>query len=132
MTDLYNISKKEKKNVRVICTVQLSKASIFQRYLSQESLAESKNMVDPCSMGVFIRRVWDDELAGGSKQLMVYPYGKDANNSNPIPLSNDKNYILLFPIKTREGEVTRQGVASIDLGTNTLQEIGWTSVSPLT
>lgn len=132
ITHLYNIAKEDGKNVRIICTVQLSKASIFQRYLSQESLAESKNMVDPCSMGVFIRRVWDDELSGGSKQLMVYPYGKDANNSNPIPLSTDRNYILLFPIKTREGEVTRQGVASIDLGTNTLQEIGWTSVSPLT
>ena len=82
-------------------------------------------------MGVFMRRVWDDELAGGARQLMVYAYGKDANNSDPIPLSNDRNYIIFFPIKTREGEVGKQGVAAVDLGSNTLQEIGWTSVSPL-
>ena len=37
------------KNVRVICTVQLSKAYTLQRYLSQESLAESKNIIDVCS-----------------------------------------------------------------------------------
>ena len=131
ITHLYNIAKEEAKNVRVICTVQLAKASIFQRYLSQESLAESKNMVDPCSLGVFMRRVWDDELAGGAKQLMVYEYGKDANNSDPIPLSTDRNYIIFFPVKTREGEVGRQGVAEVDWGSNTLREIGWTSVSPL-
>ena len=79
-----------------------------------------------------MRRVWDDELAGGARQLMVYEYGKDANNSNPIPLNNDRNYIIFFPVKTREGEVGRQGVAAVDWGSNTLQEIGWTSVSPLT
>ena len=130
MTHLYNVAKKDGgKNVRVICTVQLSKAYTLQRYLSQESLAESKNIIDVCSTGIFMRRVWDDEKEGGTKELEVFSY---KNSIKLAPLKQEKNYILLFPSKTREGGVEDQCVAEVDWAKNTITEIGYTRITPNT
>ena len=130
MTHLYNVAKKDGgKNVRVICTVQLSKAYTLQRYLSQESLAESKNIIDVCSTGIFMRRVWDDEKEGGTKELEVFSY---KNSIKLAPLKQEKNYILLFPSKTREGGVEDQCVAEVDWAKNTSIEIGYTRITPNT
>lgn len=127
MTHLYNVAKKDSKNVRVICTAQLAKSYTLQRYLSQESLAESKNIIDVCGLGIFMRRVWNDELIeGGPHQLHVYKYG----TMTEVPLFPDKNYIILFCSKTREGNNDTQCVAEVDWGRNTLKEIGWTQVNP--
>lgn len=127
MNHLYNVAKKESKNVRVICTVQLAKSYMLQRYLSQESLAESKNIIDVCGFAIFMRRVWNDELIEGSPhQIHVYQYG----TMTEVPLYPDKNYIILFCSKTREGSSDSQCVAEVDWGRNTLKEIGWTQISP--
>lgn len=127
MNHLYNVSKKEAKSVRVICTAQLAKSYTLQRYLSQESLAESKNIIDVCGLGIFMRRVWNDELTEGPHQLHVYKYGT-ANTE--VPLYPDKNYIILFCAKTREGSVDTQCVAEVDWSKNTIKEIGYTRISP--
>ena len=130
MTHLYNIAKKDGgKNVRIICTVQLSKSYTLQRYLSQESLAESKNMIDVCSTGIFMRRVWDDEKVGGNNALPVFKYD-DGKAFPTCPLQSNKNYILLFPAKTREGGVEHQCVAEVDWARNTIKEIGFTQIAP--
>lgn len=129
MTHLYNIAKKDGgKNVRVICTVQLSKSYTLQRYLSQESLAESKNIIDVCSTGIFMRRVWDDEKElDGPNSLIVRGYD---NPNRIITLDPNKNYILLFPSKTREGGVENQCVAEVNWEKNTIIEIGYVHLSP--
>lgn len=127
MNHLYNVAKKDAKNVRVICTAQLAKSYTLQRYLSQESLAESKNIIDVCGLGIFMRRVWSDEIEDGPHQLKVYKYGT-ANTE--VPLYPDKNYILLFCAKTREGSVDTQCVAEVDWSKNTIKEIGYTRVNP--
>ena len=49
MTKIYNVCKPSVKNLRMVCTVQLNKASAYQRVLTQDALAESKNMIDVCS-----------------------------------------------------------------------------------
>jgi hypothetical protein len=71
--------------------------------------------------------VWNDELIeGGLHQLRVYKYG----TMTEVPLYPDKNYIILFCTKTREGSNDSQCVAEVDWGRNTLKEIGWTQISP--
>lgn len=127
MTHLYNTAKPDGKNVRIICTVQLSKAYTLQRYLSQECLAESKNIIDVCALGIFIRRVWQDELAGGSKELR---YKKYDDNTTEYTLAPNFNYILLFPVKTREGSCDRQCVAQVNWSTNEIKELGYVELSP--
>lgn len=129
MTHLYNVAKKQGgKNVRVVCTVQLAKSQALTRYLSQESLAESKNMIDPCACGIFLRRVWEDEKAGGNNELKVYKYG---TNSNPFTLSPNKNYIILFCVKTREGDVSKQCICEVDWSINYIREIGYVELQPI-
>ena len=127
MTHLYNVAKKDSKNVRVICTAQLAKSYTLQRYLSQESLAESKNIIDVCGLGIFMRRVWTDEISEGPHQLHVFKYGT-ANTE--VPLYPDKNYIILFCAKTREGSVDTQCVAEVDWSKNTIKEVGYTRINP--
>lgn len=129
MTHLYNAAKKEGgKNVRIICTVQLSKAYTLQRYLSQECLAESKNMIDVCALGVFMRKVWSDEVAGGTKELHYKKYNDKSDRE--YTLAPGFNYVLLFPVKTREGSCDYQCVARVDWGTNTIEELGYVCLSP--
>lgn len=130
MTHLYNLAKEDAYNVRVICTVQLAKAYSLQRYLSQESLAESKNMIDVCGYGIFMRKVWEDEKQGGSHCIPVYKWGTIENEANAIYLDVDKQYVILFCVKTREGELDKQCVAEVDWGTNTLKEIGYCRINP--
>lgn len=129
MTHLYNVAKPDGgKNVRIICTVQLSKAYTLQRYLSQECLAESKNIIDVCALGVFIRKVWQDELAGGTKELRYKKYNDNTNTE--YTLSPNFNYILLFPVKTREGTCDQQCVAQVNWATNEIKELGYVELSP--
>lgn len=129
MTHLYNVAKQDGgKNIRIICTVQLSKAYTLQRYLSQECLAESKNIIDVCALGIFIRRVWQDELAGGTHELRYKKYNDLSGTDYVLP--NNYNYILLFPVKTREGDCSRQCVAQVDWSTNEIIELGYVEISP--
>lgn len=130
MTHLYNVAKKEGgKNVRIICTVQLTKAVSYKRFLSQDALAESKNIIDVCSLGVFIRKVWEDEKQGGSNQLEVKSYIKDDNGkSQLLALNPTDEYLILFPVKTREGMVNTQSVCRVDWSRNIVEEIGFTQV----
>ena len=136
MTKIYNNCKPSVKNLRVICTVQLSKASGYQRILTQDALAESKNMIDVCSTGIFMRNVWEEEKRGDQdptaqganpKRLKVY----DIKNCN-VRLRGDKKYILLFPVKTREGDAgpdAKVTVCEVDWSRNILKEIGTTHIS---
>ena len=130
MTHLYNVAKKEGgKNVRVICTVQLTKAVSYKRFLSQDALAESKNIIDVCSLGVFIRKVWEDEKKGGSHELEVRSYIKDSKGEAPIlELTPSEEYLILFPVKTREGQVGTQSICRVDWARNIVEEIGFTQV----
>ena len=136
MTKIYNVCKPSVKNLRMICTVQLNKASAYQRVLTQDALAESKNMIDVCSTGIFMRNVWEDEKCGNSdptannansKWLKVYDY-----NHNIVHLQVEKKYILLFPVKTREGDAgpdAKITVCEVDWSRNIIQEIGTTHIS---
>ena len=125
MTNLYNIAKPSVMNLRIICTVQLAKGYTMSRFLTQECLAESKNMIDVVSLAVFIRNLWEDE-----KDISVYKYSKFKEKvADSLP--EDKNYLLLFPVKTREGAANqKQCVAEVNWSTNTLHELGWTQMNP--
>ena len=136
MTKIYNVCKPSVKNLTMVCTVQLSKASAYQRVLTQDALAESKNMIDVCSTGIFMRNVWDDEKCGDEDPttqnsryphwLKVYDY-KDCI----VRLKKEKKYLLLFPVKTREGDAgpdAKVTVCEVDWSRNIIQEIGTTHI----
>jgi replicative DNA helicase len=138
MTKIYNICKPSVKNLTIVCTVQLSKASAYQRILTQDALAESKNMIDVCSTGVFMRNVWDDEKSGdedptNSTNSGRYPHWLKVYDFKNclVKLQKDKKYLLLFPVKTREGDAgpdAKVTVCEVDWSRNMIKEIGMTTI----
>jgi replicative DNA helicase len=132
MTNLYNIVKESNKNLCLICTVQLTKASSKMRYLTLDAIGESKNIIDPCATGLFIRNIFEDEYTNEKRALKVYRWGgANGNTKIPVSLDKDKKYQILFIAKSRESEAGVGGyqiVLEVDFSKNILKEVGFTYV----
>lgn len=131
MRKLYDVVKPSQKNVHLWVTFQLNKASVKMRYLTQDNIGMAKNIIDVASVCLLTRRVYDDELSGGTNELNVWKYPEGAKNPKPIPvvLDHTKNYVIVFIEKNRNGaSQEHQIVAEVDLGKNIYQEVGFTSV----
>jgi replicative DNA helicase len=126
MRKLYDTIKPSVKNVHLWCTLQLSKGTIRQRYLTQDNIGMSKNTVDVASTLLLIRRIRDDEYSGEKNELDVYKLeGKNGKTKIPVKLNKEKHYMIIFIDKNREGEAQDfQIVVEIDLGKNTYKEVG--------
>ena len=131
ITKLYNIIKDSVKNVCLVCTVQLTKATSKIRYLTQDALSESKNIINPCASGLFIRNMYDDEQVG-DRALKVYKNaGMNGKSITVVQLDPNKKYQILFIVKGREsaaGIGSRQLVYEVDHSKNIIKEMGWTYV----
>lgn len=135
MTNLYNTVKESCKNVALICTVQLTKASNKVRYLTMDAIGESKNIIDPCATALLIRNIFDDEYPGKQKELKVYKPNFDNKFKNNIPVQLDptKRYQIIFVVKSREssaGMGSHQFVVEVDYSRNIMKEVGFTNVTP--
>ena len=120
MVSIYDTVKKENKNVNISITFQLAKSSSRQRYYTMDNIGVAKNIVDPASTCLMIRKIFDDEFPGESHELDI----TDINGSK-VFLDNTKNYQLVFIVKNREGAAqTYQIVIEHDLSRNILREVG--------
>lgn len=132
MTNLYNVIKESVKNVSLVCTVQLTKASSRLRWLGLDSLAESKNIADVCAPVLLLRNLYDDEVVG-DKALTVFSITDDEDQKgiNVVPLDPEKKYQVIFIAKGREsmaGIGSRQIVIEVDHSRNIIREVGWTFI----
>ncbi len=132
LVKLHDVIKPENKNVHLTVTFQLSKSSSKQRYYTQDNIGMAKNIIDPASTCIMIRKVLEDEYEGGRKELQVYRLeGKNGKSKIPIKLKKDKHYQVLFIVKNREGSTNEyQIVIEHDLSKNTYKEIGITHIEP--
>lgn len=129
MVEIYDTIKPASKNVHIWVTLQLTKGSFSKRYLTQENIGQSKNVVDVASTTIYMRRVMQDEMSDGRNKLAVYRLeGKNNNTKIPVELSKDKNYFILFIDKNRFGQGNIQIVVEYDFSLNKYKEIGITSV----
>jgi len=132
MVEINDVIKAEAKNVHIWITFQLSKGSSKQRYYDQDNIGMAKNIVDVASTCLMIRKIFDDELEGGKRELDVYKKEKRQGNIEsqiPVKLKKGKNYQLIFIVKNREGSTNDyQIVVEHDLSRNTYKEIGYTVV----
>lgn len=126
---LYDLIKSANKNVCLICTMQLTKQSVKQRYLTLDSVSSAKNVVDVCAGVVQMRWVLPDEYPDERNELKVYKtVGK---TKLPISLKKDRRYQVLFLNKNRYGTTAEyQIVLEVDLSTNKFREIGITYIMP--
>lgn len=127
MVAIYDLIKPENKNVHIFITLQLKPSDIRERYLTIDNTAKAKGVAEVASTFIMIRRLFDDEMPGGSRELNVYK--NDGALKELATLQRDKRYYIAFIAKNREGESGyRQIVFENDLNRNVMKEIGWTIV----
>lgn len=119
MVKLYDVIKPSNKNVHVWVTYQLGKSAMLTRYLSQNSLGVSKNVVDVVSTLMLARKALESEKLGGKNEVSV-----KSSDGKIIKMSKDKEYFIIFLGKNRMGATHRQLVFEIDLGRNTMVDYG--------
>lgn len=123
MVKLYNVIKPTAKNVHVWVTYQLNKSN-KTRYLDQSSLGMSKNVADVVSTLMLIRDVLESEKGGDSKGLVI----KRADGAKG-QLNEEKDYMIVFIDKNRQGSTNNQVVWRVDKGRNIIKDVGFTRVS---
>jgi len=126
MVELYDTVKPSAKNVSLWVNYQLTKASIKQRYLTNEAIGNAKSIVDVSSVNIMIRSPFDDELEGGKHEITGYRFeGKNKKSKIPFKLDKNKHYVIIFITKNRFGETQPyQIIAEHNLSTNIYKELG--------
>ena len=120
MTDIMDVVKTSNKNVHISITFQLSKSSTRQRYYMQDNIGNSKNIINPVSTCLMIRKVFDDERPGEKKELDIRNI-----NGDKVFLDPKKNYQIVFIVKNRNGTANEfQIVVEHDLSRNIIKEVG--------
>jgi replicative DNA helicase len=126
MVKLYDTVKPSAKNVGLFVTYQLGKGSLKMRYLTNNEIGQAKSIVDVMSVNLEIRRPYEDEYEGGSKEITCYRL-EGANNKTKIPfkLKKENNPMITFITKNRFGVTgANQIVSECDLSTNVCRDVG--------
>ena len=123
MVKLYNTAKPTAKNVHVWVTYQLNKSN-KTRYLDQSALGMSKNVADVVSTLLLVRDVLETEKGGDANALVI----KRADGAKG-QLSEDKDYMVVFIDKNRQGSTNMQVVWRVDKSRNIIKDVGFTKIS---
>ncbi len=126
MVDLYDVVKPAAKNVALVVTYQLGKASVKLRYLTNNEIGQAKNILDVFSVNMMMRQPFDDEFEGGSHEIKAYKLtGKNNKTKIPFTLSRDKYYMITFITKNRFGVTDQyQIISEYDLSMNKHKDVG--------
>ena len=125
MVDLYDVVKPACKNVALFVTYQLGKASIKSRYLTNNEIGQAKNILDVFSVNLMMRKPFDDEFAGDSREIKAYKLTNKKGTRIPFKLDRDKHYMITFITKNRFGATDQfQIVSEYDLSTNIHKDVG--------
>ena len=122
MVKLYNVIKPSNLNVHVWVTAQMTKTNRRARYLDQSMIGMAKNVTDVVSSLMLVRMVTQSEKVG-DKALRVI----DDQRHQKL-LDEDKDYMIVFWDKNRQGRTNRQVVLEVDRGLNTVRDIGVTQI----
>jgi replicative DNA helicase len=126
MVKLYDTIKPSSKNVGLFVTYQLGKGSLKMRYLTNNEIGQAKSIVDVMSVNLMMRRPYEDEYEGNSKELTCYRL-EGANNKTKIPfkLRKENNPMITFVTKNRFGATgVNQVVSECNLSTNICKDVG--------
>lgn len=123
MVKLYNVIKPSAYNCHVWVTYQLTKTQ-RTRFLDQTSLGMSKNVADVVSTLILIRGVLENEK-GNDGLLIKRRKGK----APKAILKQEESYTIAFIDKNRRGSTDNQLVFKMDMGRNTMKDVGFTKVS---
>lgn len=131
MVALYDVVKPSCKNVGLFVTYQLGKGSLKMRYLTNNEIGQAKSIVDVMSVNIMMRRPYEDEYEGGSKEVKCwYPTGSKDRSEVEFRLEKDKNPMITFITKNRFGvSGGNQIVSSCDLSRDICKDVGYCSIT---
>lgn len=126
MVKLYDTVKPSAKNVGLFVTYQLGKSSLKMRYLTNNEIGQAKSIIDVMSVNLMMRRPYEDEYEGGSKELTYYKLeGQNGKTKIPDTLKKEKNHMITFITKNRFGVTgANQIVSECNLSTNICKDVG--------
>lgn len=122
MVKLYNVIKPTVKNCHVWVTYQLNK-SVRSRFLDQSALGMSKNVADVVSTLLLVRNALENEKKSDSGGMDVY------KGAQKVILDEEKDYMICFIDKNRQGATNRQIVWRVDKGRNIMKDVGVTTIA---
>ena len=132
MVTLYDTIKPSAKNVGLFVTYQLGKGSLKMRHLTNNEIGQAKSIIDVMSVNLMMRRPFEDEYTGGSRELKCYrveKMGKNSINQISFPLEKKDYPMITFVTKNRFGVTGGQQIISYcDLSRNICRDVGYTSV----
>ncbi len=125
----------EKEDIGIIITMQLAIHTENQRYLSGNTLSNSKAVKEVASEMILMRELWNDEYTG--EKFDVKPWRnrydkvkkKLTKDKEFFELDKSKNYRILFLDKTRNGDRGITILYQFDGAWNKWTEIGYCNVS---
>jgi replicative DNA helicase len=130
MVDLYDVVKPAAKNVALFVTYQLTKTSVKVRYLTNNDVGQAKNIIDVFSVNLMMRRLFEDELPGGSHEIKAFKLSNKKNTKIPFKLEPDKHYMITFITKNRFGQTDAfQIISEYDLSTNVNKDVAICNIS---
>ena len=132
MVKLYDTIKPASKNVALFVTYQLGKNSIKLRHLTNAEIGQARSIVDVMSVNLMMRRPYDDEYEGMSKELYCWRYDNGEANGNQkkgqlqYKMKMSDNPMITFVTKNRFGITDQyQIVSSCDLSKNVVKDIAY-------
>ena len=127
MVTLYDVIKPSAKNVGLFVTYQLGKGSLKIRYLTNNEIGQAKSIIDVMSVNFMMRRPYEDEYEGGSKELKCYRLdGINKKTKIEFTLKREQEPMITFVTKNRFGDANKyQIVSTCDLSTNITKDIGY-------
>lgn len=126
MVKLYDTVKPSAKNVGLFVTYQLGKGSLKVRYLTNNEIGQAKSIVDVMSVNLMMRRPYEDEYEGGSRELTCYKFdGINKKTKLPFKLKKENNPMITFVTKNRFGVTgANQIISECNLSTNICKDVG--------
>lgn len=125
MVKMFDTIKPAGKNVHLFVTYQLGKGAKLSRFLDQNNLGVSKNVADVVSTLMLARKALETEKKGGRNELKIM---HPTNPNISLLMDEDKDYMIVFFDKNRQGSTSKQVVLEVDMARNIVRDFGYCNV----
>lgn len=129
--DLHDSVKEDSNDMAALATVQLKIGKEY-RYLDLSVIGKSGEIVETAHLVLAGRMLYHDEYEGKKNEIKPYNYEKDEITGKwrkkRYRLNKNKEYLILFIPKNREGGKDEQVLYEVNYGLNAWTEVAYVSV----
>lgn len=131
---LYDSIKSDANNCATLATVQLKIGKEY-RALDLSSVGKSLEIVEVAGVVLMGRLIYHDEFEGGKNPIHAYNWDEELHklsgkwSRKPYELKPERQYMLLFIAKNREGESDIGIVYDVNYNFNTWREVAYFDVT---